>query len=307
MITSFEVGAVFRIVNEASPALRTILRQIRELNVAIDKARENMATLGKSVVPLGLSKAVGETEGLATAWGNVAKNAVAAQRAIGSASSAAVRAPAAAAAASAGGGGRHRPGFLGGGRSHVSGPGLSIPGGGHVRRSGGAMAGAGLLGYGVYEAAQMVDAVFQLIYHSGLEQSDANRSKFRKMLQDSMSESGYGLHDIAESAKQEIRMFAGTPGHGIDVLPEMLRAATIESRLKGESPEESMRALIGLAHMTKQYSPEAIKKLAPAFAFLSTANPSSLSSIERAAGYACRCCSRVLKSIRCNRSCSAPR
>jgi hypothetical protein len=38
MITSFEVGAVFRIVNEASPALRMILRQIRELNVAIDKA-----------------------------------------------------------------------------------------------------------------------------------------------------------------------------------------------------------------------------------------------------------------------------
>ena len=47
-----------------------------------------------------------------------------------------------------------------------------------------------------------------------------------------------------------------------------------------------MKALIGLAHMTKQYSPEDIKKLAPAFAFLSTANPGSLSSIERAAGYA---------------------
>jgi hypothetical protein len=30
----------------------------------------------------------------------------------------------------------------------------------------------------------------------------------------------------------------------------------------------------------------AVKKLAPAFAFLSTANPSSLSSMERAAGYA---------------------
>src|SRR6202012_5023033 len=75
-------------------------------------------------------------------------------------------------------------------------------------------------------------------------------------------------------------------GGGIDVLPEMLRAATIESRLKGESPEESMKALMGLAHMTKQYPPEDIKKLAPAFAFLSTANPGSLSSIERAAGYA---------------------
>jgi hypothetical protein len=80
-------------------------------------------------------------------------------------------------------------------------------------------------------------------------------------------------------------MFQGRPGGGLDVLPEMLRAATIESRLKGSSVTESMRSLIDLAHMTKQYSPEAIKKLAPAFAFLSTANPSSL-GIERAAGYA---------------------
>jgi len=163
---------------------------------------------------------------------------------------------------------------------------MSIPGGGHVRLGGGAMAGAGLLGYGVYEAAQMEDAVFQLIYHSGLEQNDASRSKFRKILQDSMSESGYNLHDVAESAKQEIRMFQGAPGGGLDVLPEMLRAATIESRLKGESPEESMKALIGLAHMTKQYDPASIRKLAPAFAFLSTANPSSLGSIEKAAGHA---------------------
>jgi hypothetical protein len=66
----------------------------------------------------------------------------------------------------------------------------------------------------------------------------------------------------------------------------MLRAATTEARLKGGNPKEAMSALVGLADMTKQYSPEAIKKLAPAFAFLSTANPGSLGSIERAAGYA---------------------
>jgi hypothetical protein len=56
--------------------------------------------------------------------------------------------------------------------------------------------------------------------------------------------------------------------------------------LKGGNPKEAVSALVGLADMTKQYSPEAIKKLAPAFAFLSTANPGSLGSIERAAGYA---------------------
>jgi hypothetical protein len=290
MITSFEVGSIFRIVNEASPTLRAILADIRKLNAALDQARSNLAALGKSVVPISLTTAVAETSALAKAWSSVAANAGAAQRAIGAASTVASRTalPAAAAAATGGGGGRHRPGFLGGGTSgaHVYGPGASIPGGGHVRMGGGAMAGAGLLGYGVYEAAQMEDAVFQLIYHSGLEQNDASRARFRKVLQDSMAESGYGLKDIAESAKQEIRMFQGTPGGGLDVLPEMLRAATIESRLKGSTPEESMRALIGLAHMTKQYDARAIQKLAPAFAFLSTANPASLSSIERAAGYA---------------------
>ena len=29
MITSFEVGTVFRVINEASPALRKILAQVR--------------------------------------------------------------------------------------------------------------------------------------------------------------------------------------------------------------------------------------------------------------------------------------
>jgi hypothetical protein len=298
MISSFTVGSIFKIVDEASPALRLILKQVRELNTALDRARASLTSLGK---PIGLAGAVGETSALAKAWGDVAKNAGLAQRAIGSASTVAARTalPPAAAAVTTGearaaaglpprGRAPSRPGWHsgGGGGAHFGGPSLPMPGGGHVRGRGGAMAGAGLLGYGVYEAAEMEDAVFQLIYHSGLEQNDANRAKFRKILQNSMVESGYPLKEIAESAKQEIRMFQGTPGGGLDVLPEMLRASTTEARLKGSTPQESMRALIGLAHMTKQYSPEAIKKLAPAFAFLSTANPSSLSSMERAAGYA---------------------
>lgn len=292
MIASFEVGAIFKIVNQASPALAQILRQIRELNAAIDRARQNLASIGKGATT-GMTTALAETDRLALAWGDVAKNAASARIAIGNASAAnaraAIRLPGSAGPGGGGSrGGRSQPGFLrGGGGSHISGPSASIPGGGHVRfGGGGAMAAAGLLGYGAYQAAEMEDSVFQLIYHSGLQQNDGNRSKFRKVLQDSMSESGYSLHDISESAKQEIRMFQGTKGGGLDVLPEMLRAATIEARLKGESPEASMKALIGLAHMTKQYSPEDIKKLAPAFAFLSTANPSSLGSIEKAAGYA---------------------
>lgn len=300
MITSFEVGAVFKIINEASPALLTLIRQMRTLNKEIDKAKLNFAEINKAAA---MGNAIAQTNSLAGAWKNVAAQSTAAQRSIAQATKSAraslppptgprVAPPTGGGGGGAGGGGgRGRaaswPGRRGGGGgAHISGPSASIPGGSHVRFGGGAAAAAGLLGYGAYEAAQMEDAVWQLIYHSGQEQNDSNRGRFRKILQDAMAESGYSLHDVAESAKQEIRMFQGTPGGGMDILPEMLRAATIESRLKGESPEESMRALIGLAHMTKQYSPEAIKKLAPAFAFLSTANPSSLSSIERAAGYA---------------------
>lgn len=86
---------------------------------------------------------------------------------------------------------------------HVGGPSAPIPGGGHIRFGGDGAATAGLIGYGAYEAAQMEDAVWQLIYHSGQENNDANRSRFRKILQDSMRDSGYGLHGISESAKQE--------------------------------------------------------------------------------------------------------
>jgi hypothetical protein len=284
-VTGFEVAAIFKIIDQASPALKKILAQVRELRLEVDRATKALAEIGK-IGSLGLGGAIKETDGLAASWRAVAANANQAQAAMRGATAAARQGPALA----TGGRGRallgSRIGIGRGGRAHIAGPGVAVPGGGHVNFRGRAAAAAGLLGYGAYEAAQMEDAVFQLIYHSGQEQNDTNRSKFRKILQDAMISSGYGLHDIAESAKQEIRMFQGTPGGGLDVLPEMLRAATIESRLKGESPEESMKALIGLAHMTKQYDPAAIRKLAPAFAFLSTANPGSLGSIERAAGYA---------------------
>jgi hypothetical protein len=46
-VTAFEVGSIFRIIDEASPTLRLILRQVRELNVALDKARASLTELSK--------------------------------------------------------------------------------------------------------------------------------------------------------------------------------------------------------------------------------------------------------------------
>jgi hypothetical protein len=53
MITSFEVGSVFRVIDQASPTLRLILKQVRELNVALDKARASLTSLGKFNWPAG--------------------------------------------------------------------------------------------------------------------------------------------------------------------------------------------------------------------------------------------------------------
>jgi hypothetical protein len=284
MITTFEVGAVFKIINDASPALAEILKQVRALNKAMTTAREGMASLGVSISSLRLGAAVGETDALAASWDLVAKNAAAARLAMGQA---ARMPPIGGGIAAAGGrGGNHRPGWLGGG-AHISGPSASLPGGSHVRMGGGAMAAAGLLGYGVYEASEIQDAVWEMIFHSKLKNNEENQGKFRKILQDAMKSSGFSLHDISQSALAQIRMFQGTPGGGLDVLPEMLQGATTEARLKeNTSPEAAMKAYIGLAHMVPEYGTEAIKKLMVPFAFLSTANPSSLASMERAASYA---------------------
>jgi hypothetical protein len=59
VISNFLVGATFAIKNEASPALRQILAQARELNLAINKARENLAMVGKLALPAGPHRGAG--------------------------------------------------------------------------------------------------------------------------------------------------------------------------------------------------------------------------------------------------------
>src|SRR3977135_548245 len=94
MITSFEVGAVFKIINEASPALKTMLKQVRDLTAAVEKAKVGLASLNKELLPSsGLTAAVAETDKLANAWRKVAAESGAARRALGSPPPAAPRDP----------------------------------------------------------------------------------------------------------------------------------------------------------------------------------------------------------------------
>jgi hypothetical protein len=64
MITDFAVGAIFRVVDEATPIVERISRQVAELDTIINKARENLTALGvtgrEALAPLsGSLKTVG--------------------------------------------------------------------------------------------------------------------------------------------------------------------------------------------------------------------------------------------------------
>lgn len=286
MITSFEVGAVFKIINEASPALRKILGEIRALNKAIEGARANASALMKTL-GAGTDAAVGETRALAAEWRSVAAQAKLANREIravtasnSGAASVRPRLPS--------GGARGRGGS-GGFGPHYNPSGIAVPGG-HIgfRGGGAAMAAGGALAYGAFMASQNESDIWQMLFHSGLPDTEGNRKKFADIVKEAHSLTGGNLEDIRAAAIDEIRMFRGTPGGGLGVLPEMLRAAATEAKAKGHGTtiDTAMESLIGLAHMTKEYSPEEIKKLAPVFGFLSSSTAATLPQIERAASYA---------------------
>jgi hypothetical protein len=305
-VTSFEVGSVFTIIDKATPVLERLSRQVGAFNKLIDTSKKSLLELGNTKFP-GLEtslKTLGDqaasfgkkmdaalrgvqanTDATIASVDRLARSWEAVAAATRTAASAAARAsvPAAGAGVIGGGGGggrRHAPGFM---SYHTQG--MHVPGG-HVRFGGGnaALGAAAGIGYGAYEAAELEDTIARAQFHLG-KNDEVTRSKLREAVMGSLG-MGFGMKDISEAVQNEVRLFKGTPAGGLDIMPEMLRSAGTEARLKGTSLNESMRSLVGMAHMTKSYSPEQIAKLAPMFSFLSTATPMSLPQIERSMSYA---------------------
>jgi hypothetical protein len=282
MIESFTVGAVFKLIDQASPALLKILRQVRELNASIDKARESMASLGK--MP-GITVAVGEVDGLAASWASVAKNAEAARLAMGRAGTAATRSATTSAAATGGGG---RQGFAnrflpsrGGG-----GGGGGFHGGGGFRGHGAALAAGGAMFWGLDQAANTDDYAWSMADISGQPHTPEVMERFRKILRGAQLQTNYSLHDVGDASLSALRLLQETPGNGIDALPEILSAGAIEARRKRTGLMESVTSGAELAHQFREYSPSGMAKLFATFAAYSVADPRSLSAMTRASGYA---------------------
>jgi Phage-related minor tail protein len=287
MINALEVGAVFRIVDEATIPLRKILAEVRALNDEIKLARDAMAGFGGAVTP-GIGDAIGEVNLLTAAWARVEAATLAAARAARASSTSVPGAGAAvrgAATAAVGGGGGFRPGI---GGAHITSPGIPLGPLGHARLGGNAqMAGAAVLGLSLYEAANMGSDTHWLNYHLGRKDSPENDAEDRKLIEDTMKSTGLSLSEVGKSITDIARIMRDTPG--FDVVkesPRLLRAALTESLSKGTTLDESVRSLLGMTHMVQAYKPGEMEKLYQVFAYLSTANPASLGSMEKTFSYA---------------------
>lgn len=318
MITSFEVASIFRIKDEATFTLNYMSEKVTEFNLMVKEARENLAAMSGvrlsglsarlggltdqavklkqsfgttfAAMDTGITSAVAEVRLLADEWRAVASAAVAAGRAtrgigIGSAAVASAVNPRARVVGAHGGGDG----------VHVSSLGVPLPGGHASIRGGGnvAMIGAGALAYGIYEESKFEDAAFRAMYTAGIpvdkEERTRRMTELRNLVQKETTRTGAPIGDIEEALLTGLRQFAGLPWKDrLKIMPDLIEGAAAEAVLKGHGTTvtEGMEVFTGLAHMTKEYSPEQIKKLIPGFAYLSTVDPEKIKQIEKAASYA---------------------
>jgi TP901 family phage tail tape measure protein len=307
-VIDFEVGSLFRVVDDATGPLKRILEAVREVTKAVKIARQEMAGFGAAVAP-GIGGAILETNKLAGAWTRAAESSVAAARVMNeSAAKASASARTAAAvsvpsvaqsargagAAAVGRGGGFRPGiggggsWFGGGGMHITGPGVPLPGGSHLRVGGNAaMATGGLAGLSLYEASNMETDVHWLNYHLGRKDSPEASTESRKLIEDTMKSTGLGLADVGKSVTDVARIMRDTPGFDVvKEAPRVLRAALTEALSKGTTLDESVKSILGMTHMVQAYKPGEMEKLYQVFAYLSTANPATLGTMEKTFSYA---------------------
>jgi hypothetical protein len=269
-LSALEVIAIFKLEDQATNVFRKIgeearalAKELKEIALGIDK---NFG-MAFTAISTGISQQITDVGLLTKAW----EGAAIAARTAGRAAHTIV-------GGAGGGGGGSSRNILGFRPSP-----LSVPGG-HIHGSNAAMAGMGAIGYGAYLEAEIEDATAQAMYHLH-KYDDETRKKIHENITGALG-SGFSVKDISHSILDMARLFKGTPGGGMDIMPELLQSATTEARLKGTSLDEATKAFVGLAHMTKEYTPEEIRKLIPYFSFLSTAAPGSLGSMERAFSYA---------------------
>jgi hypothetical protein len=310
MIAAGEVGAVFRIADEASPVLKRLIDQFEALQTQILKTQEAMRALA---TPPGMSRSLSVLETRMTKIAEASKGAGdAAAGAFGkidsaaavtsanlanvsremkaiAAESRAVNGPSALRARGSGGGSHGG----GSGGVHFGGAGVPLPGDQHARVTGGpALVAGGAVAWGAVEEAKIEDFANRIFLTGGISTGTLTANPLFGKIRDAILKAyvmtGLPLEQIEEGILTGTRGLAGIDlQKRLALMPSLLAASATEAYLKdGTTIPEAMQAFVGLAHMEGKYSPDEIAKLADHFAYLSTTTPVSVKQIENAASYA---------------------
>ena len=303
--STFEVGTVFVVKDQASTVIAKIGKAVADLGAEVTGVQEKLAKLGTfrfTGITRNVKKLDDQFAALAATADSTIRNMTTATDAAGvsartlAAQWRTVQAAASQAAAATQGASRIRVASGGGaGRGNgyggfgIRGPSGTHLGGGFHAHSG-SLIGQGLmaaLGYGIVEQSKIEDFAYRATFTAGVPASQM--AAIQKAIKTAASQTGASVPDLGEAALDEIRQLGGTGlswQQKLNVLGPLLTYGAAEGRLKGTSAKEGVDSIIGLAHMLKVYNPKKIAALADKFAFLSTVNPAKLQQMERAAGYA---------------------
>ncbi len=174
---------------------------------------------------------------------------------------------------------------------HFGRAGTEIPGG-HVSTGGTpALAAAGIVGFGLWEAMQAEDVIAKAGITGQLDmggdfQNGPQAQAMRDMMKKTASTTGFSLKDSGEAILGVERMMGGLDfDTRLRTMQTLLPIAGAEARLKETTLEESFKALVGIAHMTGTYDPKQLQNLAKQFSFASLVTDASLPQMEKTLSY----------------------
>jgi hypothetical protein len=306
MISSLEVGSVFRIVDDASPALKLITDQLKLLNEQADAAKEILGSISKTAFA-GLDTKIGTVTDSIKGIGDVGATAAEKMTASFDAATVAMSASLSKVAAQIAGlkfeggavGGGAPPSVLSRGRFSGGGPGgphVTTPhvgaGGFGVGGFGGALGvGVAALGYGAFLDAEVQDAAARMFLTGQMKAPEgmtktALFSTIRDTIQDISTKTGYGPKEVSDAMLGVERQFGGLPlAQRVAVEKTIAPYAAAEARMKEASFGEAFESLVGLTHMTGTYDPEKLPELMRQFSYASMITPASIGSFRNALSY----------------------
>jgi TP901 family phage tail tape measure protein len=299
MITSYEVGAVMKLIDQFSAPLEKMSKKVALFDDQLTAVVKKIGLLDRAFLGL-KGSAPGTGDAMAAAFGKVDLAVAESVRGLKAlqaemvAASRTSREIGAAAAVAGTGGLRRGHGGGGGGGIGFSGLSAGLPGHGPRMHLGGSAALAlfGGVGYAAMEEAEIRDIIArgmitgQLPVDAGMSQTETFR-KLRNVIQRNAALGGFSPKEVGEAVLGSERQFAGLSfDKRMEVLNTMLPYAMQESRLKETGLKEPAESLVGLSHMTGTYDPDKLPELYRQFAYASQLTPKSLPEYTRALSYA---------------------